>query len=157
MSSQGKYMASLLLGAIMRAMLPIINRIHTMALGIKPLERNSIICVEVRRHNGCAIKLEGGCEVRPGDPVIKLHLNNAWIAQRLRSNSESDMKSFPRGLIWWHRCSVWLDCLSCSRWPVRILCHRLAEYPEDKAGRSPHRLPNAGPAYPLAQKAYALS
>jgi len=96
-------MASLLLGAIIRAMLPIINKVHAIALGIKPLERNSIICIEVRRHKGCPIKLEDGCEVGPGDPVIKLHLNNDWIAERLRSGSGSGMRGFPRGLIYYFR------------------------------------------------------
>lgn len=96
-------MASLLLGSIIRALLPIINKIHAMALHIKPLERNSIICVEVRRHKGCSIKLEDGCEVRPGDPVIKLHLNNAWIAKRWRSSSGSGMRGFPRGLIYYFK------------------------------------------------------
>ena len=96
-------MASLLLRTIIRAILPIINKVHAIALGIKPLERNSIISIEVRRHKGCSIKLEDGCEVGPGDSVIKLHLNNNWIAQRLRSNLESGMKSFPRGLIYHFR------------------------------------------------------
>ena len=96
-------MASLLLGAIIRAMLPIINKFHTIALGIKPLERNSVICIEVRRHKGCSIKLEDGCEVRPGDPVIKLHLNDAWIAEGLRSSSGLGMGGFPRGLIYYFR------------------------------------------------------
>jgi len=95
-------MASLLV-AIIRAMLPIINKVHARALGIKPLERNSIICVEVRRHKGCSIKLEDGCEVRPGDPVIKLHLNNAWLAERWRSRSRSRTKGFPRGLVYYFR------------------------------------------------------
>jgi len=90
-------MASLLLGAIIQAILPIINKVHTIALDIKPLERNSIICIEVRRHKGCSIKLEDGCEVRPSDPVIKLHLNNAWITERLRSSSGSWIRGFPRG------------------------------------------------------------
>jgi hypothetical protein len=96
-------MASLLLGAIIRAMLPIINKVHAMALGITPLERNSIICVEVRRHKGCSIKLEDGCEVGPGDPVIKLHLNNAWIAEGWRSSSGSGMRGFPRGLFYYFK------------------------------------------------------
>ena len=101
-------MASFLLGAIIRALLPIINKVHATALGIKPLERNSIICVEVRRHKGCPIKLEDGCEVKPGDPIIKLHLNNAWIAQRRRSSSGSRMRGFPRGLIYYFRESLQL-------------------------------------------------
>jgi hypothetical protein len=96
-------MASLLLRAIIRAMLPIINKVHTIALDIKPLERDSIICIEVRRHKGCPIKLEDGCEVRPGDPVIKLHLNDAWIAERLRSISGSEMRGFPRGFFYYFK------------------------------------------------------
>jgi hypothetical protein len=92
-----------LLGAIVRAILPIINKVHTMALGIKPLERNSIICIEVRRHKGCSIKLEDGSEIRPGDPVIKLHFNDAWIAERLRSSSGSGIRGYPRGLFYYFK------------------------------------------------------
>jgi len=84
-------------------MLPIINKVHAIALGIKPLERNSVICIEVRRHKGCSIKLEDGCEVRPGDSVIKLHFNNAWIAEGLRSSSGLGMGGFPRGLIYYFK------------------------------------------------------
>jgi hypothetical protein len=69
-----------------------------MALGIKPLERNSVICIEVRRHKGYPIKLEDGCEVGSGDPVIKLHFNDAWITERWRSSSGLEMGGFPRGL-----------------------------------------------------------
>ena len=96
-------MASYLLRAIIRAILPVINKVHTIALGIKPLERNSVICIEVRRHRGCPIKLEDGCEVGPGDPVIKLHFNDAWIAEKLRSSSESGMRGFPRGLFYYFK------------------------------------------------------
>jgi hypothetical protein len=93
-------MASSLLRTIIRAMLPIINKVHTIALDIKPLERNSAICIEVRRHKGCPIKLEDGCDVGSGDPVIKLHFNDAWIAEGLRSSSGLGMGGFPRGLFY---------------------------------------------------------
>ena len=96
-------MASYLLGTIVRAMLPVINKVHTIALGIKPLEGNSVICIEVRRHRGRSIKLEDGCEVRPGDPVIKLHFNDAWIAERMRSSSRSGMRGFPRGIFYYFK------------------------------------------------------
>jgi hypothetical protein len=96
-------MASLLLEAIIRALLPIINKVHAMALDIKPLERDSIICIEVRRHKGCPIKLGDGFEVKPGDPVIKLHLNNAWIAERRRSSSGSGRRGFPRGSVYYFK------------------------------------------------------
>jgi len=99
-------MASSLLRTIIRAILPVINKVHAIALGIKPLERNSVICIEVRRHRGCPIKLEDGCEVGPGDPVIKLHFNNAWITERRRSSSGSDRKGFPRGLFYYFKESL---------------------------------------------------
>jgi len=96
-------MVSFLLGVIIRAILPIIDKVHTIALNIKPLEKNNIMCVEVRRHSGCYIKLEDGCEVKPGDPVIKLHLNNAWIAEGWRSRSGSGMRGFSRGLFYYFK------------------------------------------------------
>ncbi|MCJ7575434.1 MAG: hypothetical protein MUO80_01970 [Dehalococcoidia bacterium] len=88
-----------LLVAIVRALLPIINKVHAIALGIKPLGRNSIICAEVRRHKGCPVRLQDGCEVKPGDPVIKLHFNNAWINEKPKSSSGSGKRVFPRGFV----------------------------------------------------------
>jgi hypothetical protein len=88
-----------LLVAIIQALLPIINRVHTIVLDINPLERNSIICVEVRRHKGAPIKLEDGCEVKLGDPVIKLHFNDAWINEKQRSSPGLGRKVFPRGFV----------------------------------------------------------
>jgi hypothetical protein len=99
-------MASLLLGVILRAVLPIINKVHAITHGIKPLEGSSIISVEERHHSGCSIKLEDGCEVKPGDPVIKLHLNNAWIADGWKSSSGSGMRGFPRGLFYYFKDSL---------------------------------------------------
>ena len=89
-------MASLLVATI-RALLPIINRIHSAVLDIKRLERNGIICVEVTRHRGCPTKLKDGCEVEPGDSVIKLHFNNAWINEKRKSSTGSERRVFPRG------------------------------------------------------------
>ncbi len=92
-----------LLVAIVRSLLPIINRVHTMVLGVKPLGRSSVISVEVRRHKGSLIRLHDGCEVKPGDPVIKLHFNNAWIAEGLQSGSGSGTRGFPRGLVYYFK------------------------------------------------------
>jgi hypothetical protein len=83
--------------AVVRALLPIINKVHAIVLDIRPLERNSIISVEVRRHKGRPIKLEDGCEVKLGDPVIKLHFNNAWITEKRRASLGSGGRVFPRG------------------------------------------------------------
>lgn len=91
-----------LLVTIIRTLLPIINKVHAIVLGIKP-RGQSIISVELRRHKGCPIRLQDGCEVKPGDPVIKLHLNNAWIAEGWRSRSGSGIRGFPRGLIYYFK------------------------------------------------------
>jgi len=96
-------MASLLLGVILRAVLPIINKVHSIAHDIKPLEGSSIISVEIRHHRGCPVQLEDGCEVKPGDPVIKLHLNNAWIAEGWKSSAGSGMRGFPHGLFYYFK------------------------------------------------------
>ena len=88
-------MASLLV-AIIRALLPIINRVHTVVLGIKP-RGQSIISVEVRHHRGRTVRLQDGCEVKPGDPVIKLHLNNARIEEKRSASSGLRSRVFPRG------------------------------------------------------------
>lgn len=85
-----------MLEAVIQALLPIINRIHATVLGVRPLAKNSIMSVEVGRHKGCPIRLPDGCEVKPGDRVIKLHLNNTWIAEKLRSASRSGKMDFPR-------------------------------------------------------------
>jgi hypothetical protein len=112
-------MASLLFVTVIRALLPIINRVHATVLGVKPLGKNGIMCVEVRRHKGRPIKLEDGCEVRPGDPVIKLHFNDAWINEKRRSSSESGSRVFPRGFV------------SYSKEALQVLA---AEVTDDKYG-----------------------
>ncbi len=81
---------------IIRALLPVINRVHATLFGIKSLERGSIICVEVTRHKGVPVKLEDGCEVKPGDRVIKLHFDNAWINEKRGSSSGCESRDFPR-------------------------------------------------------------
>jgi hypothetical protein len=96
-------MASSVLRTIIRAILPAINKVHTVVLGIKPLERNSVICIEIKRHRGFPIKLEDGCEVQPGDPVIKLHFNDTWITERLWANSGSGTIGFPGGFYYYFK------------------------------------------------------
>ena len=96
-------MASSLLKTTIRAILPVINRVHIVVLGIKPVERNSVICIEIKRHRGSPIKLENGCEVQPGDHVIKLHFNDTWIAERLWSSSASGTIGFPRGFLYYFK------------------------------------------------------
>ena len=39
---------------------------------------------EVRRHNGRAVTLDDGSEIKAGDTIVELHLNNDWFRQRHR-------------------------------------------------------------------------
>lgn len=92
-------MASAVLRAILRVVLPVINSIYTIALGIKSLGGNSsLICVELRRHEGEPITLSDGCRVSPGDPVIKLHLNSAWFGEQEKQGAVSRVVGFPLGV-----------------------------------------------------------
>lgn len=88
-------MTSLLVTTV-RALLPTVNKVHALVLGIKP-RGQSIISVEVRHHRGRIVRLQDGCEVKPGDPVIKLHLNNAWIDEKRSASSGLRRRVFPRG------------------------------------------------------------
>ncbi len=84
----------------MRPLLPTIHKVYTMALGVKSLAGSSgLICVELTHHKGRAVKLSDGCEVRPGDPIIKLHLNNDWIAEKRQPGSTLKKTGSPRGVI----------------------------------------------------------
>jgi len=88
------------LRAAAQSLLPIIHRVYTMALGVRSLGGSgSIICIELRRHKGHTVKLSDGCEVKPGDPVIKLHLDNVWIAERRQPGPAFQTVSAPRGVI----------------------------------------------------------
>jgi hypothetical protein len=89
-----------LLRAVTKPLLPIIHRGYTIALGVRSLGGSgSIICVELRRHKGHTVKLSDGCEVKPGDPVIKLHLDNTWIAERRHRSPALQTARLPRGVI----------------------------------------------------------
>lgn len=88
------------LKAVAQPLLPIIHRVYTIALAVRSLGGSgSIICVELRRHKGHTVKLSDGCEVKHGDPVIKLHLDNAWIAERRQPGPALQTAGLPRGVI----------------------------------------------------------
>ena len=92
-------MAAALLRALLRVVLPVINRLYTIVLGIRSLGgSSSLICVELRRHEGEAVTLSDGCRVRPGDPVIKLHLNGAWFDEQEKQVAVSRVVGFPLGI-----------------------------------------------------------
>lgn len=95
-----KRIAYALLRAIVRLLLPMIYRLCTLALGIRSLGRSGgIILIELTKHKGGTIKLSDGSEVKQGDRVIKLHLDNDWIAERRQSGLRTGMTAPPRGVV----------------------------------------------------------
>jgi len=88
-----------LVRAIVRPLLPIIHRLCTLVLGVRSLGRSGgIILIELKKYRGGTIKLSDGCEVKDGDRVIKLHLDNAWIADRRQSGLRTATTALPRGV-----------------------------------------------------------
>ncbi|MFU8796520.1 MAG: YkoP family protein [Dehalococcoidia bacterium] len=88
-----------LLRAVLRPLLPAIHRLFTVVLGIRsPGRSGGIILIELTRHKGSTIKLADGSEVRHGDRVIKLHLDNVWIAERRQSGLRTGTSALPRGV-----------------------------------------------------------
>lgn len=58
--------------------------IFAWCLNLKPLRRDKIatINVQLRRHRGEPVKLDDGSVVNPNDPLIEIHLNNAWLLHK---------------------------------------------------------------------------
>jgi len=59
-----------------------------MVYHVKPLrsDGNDIICVKLRRYNARPITLGDGSEIKAGDRIIELHLNNAWFNKMRKLN-----------------------------------------------------------------------
>ena len=50
-------------------------------LNLKPLRTDKIgtLNIKIKRYRGRSVKLECGTDIKPGDFLIDLHLNNAWF------------------------------------------------------------------------------
>jgi len=60
---------------------PAIDKLLKAIRGIKPLkaDSNSIISLNFRRYNSRPVTLDDGSEVKTGDTIIELHMDNAWF------------------------------------------------------------------------------
>lgn len=73
---------------------PFLDIIFSWYLRLKPLRQDKIatINIELRCHRGRPVKLDDGSVISPGDPLIELHLNNAWFLHKKRTiNSPANM------------------------------------------------------------------
>jgi len=67
---------------------PAVDRILSVIHHIRPLraDGSGIVSLDVCHYNGHAIVLNDGSEVKTGDTIIELHLNNAWFKRRRKLN-----------------------------------------------------------------------
>ncbi len=58
-------------------------------LGAEPLRKDKIgtVKIKLRRYRGHPVKLDDGCRVQTGAPVIELHLNNTWFLYKRRTTN----------------------------------------------------------------------
>jgi hypothetical protein len=67
---------------------PVIDRLLQRAHHIRSLrlDGSGIVSVELKRYNGRPIVLDDGCQIKTGDTILELHMNNAWFKQRHKLN-----------------------------------------------------------------------
>ena len=67
---------------------PVVDRLLRVIEHIRPLEAdgNGIFRFSLRHYKGVTRVLDDGCEVRAGDTIIELHLNNEWFRGRRKLN-----------------------------------------------------------------------
>lgn len=92
---------------------PVVDRLLRTIYHIKPLKADGsgIICFDVRRYKGPSRILNDGSEVRTGDTIIELHLNNTWFKGRRKLNLKASQS--PR------------EFLSCFAQDLRFLAQQI--------------------------------
>jgi hypothetical protein len=67
---------------------PVADRLLRIIEHIRPLKTDysSIICFNLRHYKGPTRLLNDGSEVKSGDRIIELHLNNDWFKRRRKLN-----------------------------------------------------------------------
>ncbi len=68
---------------------PVTGRYLRVRYRMRPLrdDGTAIISQDLRRYRGNTITLDDGCEVRRGDRIMELHINDAWFDRRRKLNS----------------------------------------------------------------------
>jgi peptidoglycan-N-acetylglucosamine deacetylase len=93
---------------------PAIDALLRAVYHIKPLRSDGggIICLQIGRYRGPTRVLHDGSEVRTGDTIVELHLNNTWFRSRRRLNLTASRSSS--------------EFLVCFAQDLRLLARRIA-------------------------------
>jgi hypothetical protein len=93
---------------------PVVDRLLRVIEHIRPLtaDSNGIFRFSIRHYRGVTRVLNDGSEVRAGDNIIELHLNNEWFRGRRKLNLSASQS--PR------------EFLSCLARDLRFLAQQMA-------------------------------
>ena len=74
---------------------PVVDKLLRVIQGIKSLkaDNNGIIRFSLRRYKGVTRVLNDGSEVKAGDTIVELHLNNEWFKRRRKLNLGASQSS----------------------------------------------------------------
>jgi hypothetical protein len=103
--------------AILDPIFALIERIDRRRRRIRPLRPDGVLGIEVRRHRGRTVTLRDGSEVRAGERIVDLHLDNTRIAGLW---SEGWQAAFGTGAADLRACAAWLATLPAAARPVAI-------------------------------------
>lgn len=93
---------------------PAIDALLRAVYHIRPLRSDGtgVICLQIGCYRGPTRVLYDGSEVRTGDTVVELHLNNMWFKSRRRMNLTASQSPS--------------EFLVCFAQDLRLLAHRIA-------------------------------
>jgi hypothetical protein len=93
---------------------PVIDKLLRVIYHIKPLKADDsgIIRFNLRHYKGPTKLLNDGSEVKAGDTIIELHLNNAWFKRRRNLNLKASQSL--------------RESLGCSAQDLRFLAQQVA-------------------------------
>lgn len=94
---------------------PVVDRLLTLVGHIRPLksDNSGIIRFSLHRYKGLARMLNDGSQVRMGDTLVELHMNNDWFKIRRRLNLRISQ-------------SPW-EILNCFEEDLRVLAQQVVD------------------------------
>ncbi len=103
--------------AILDPVFAVIERIDRRRRRIRPLRPDGVLGVEVRAYHGRPIRLRDGTEIRDGDRIVDLHLDNSRIGRLWEAGWRAAFGEADEDL---RACAGWLSTVASADRPVAI-------------------------------------
>ena len=81
------------------------------------------VFAEVRRNNGRTVRLNDGSEIKAGDTIVELHLNNNWFRERHRLNLTTARVARDMLLSFAHDLHILAEELDTRRFSNAVALH----------------------------------